>query len=138
MTKRVLKKHEGNMLEAFSAVLTIMLIAIILVFFIGAMHNLEAKDAVDVVARRYLLQMETEGRLENPSELQSALTQKGLSAIDISGTTVSQRDYGQPIYLAIKGTLQTQEIRFDAERFCLERSVGAVPITIRMSSTAKC
>lgn len=58
------------------------------------------------IAREYMLLMETEGYLNSTDEanLIDELENAGLSNISLEGTTLSEVNYGDRIYLVINGT----------------------------------
>lgn len=130
-------KHNGSLMESFSSVFTAIIICIILIFFLGWMKNLDRKDSANLVARKYLLQMESRGCLENSTGLISELQNVGLTNIDLTGTTTTQQNYGSSIYLTISGDLKIDSIGFDAAHFRLTNTGDSIPVSIQMSSTAK-
>ena len=82
-----MKKDQGNLMNLFAPVLTIMALAVILVFFSGWMANISARDNVYQLSRRYILQMETEGCLNSTLEgrLRSDLADAGMRNISLAG-----------------------------------------------------
>lgn len=65
-------------------------------------------------AREYLLIMETEGYLkpEDAVSLVAELNSYGLTSVSLSGTTMSEVDYGERIYLKITGTYDDNVLAF--------------------------
>lgn len=103
--------------------------------FMGVFRH---REAMNQVARAYLLKMETMGYLpsDEMQELRFALEECGLENIDFAGTNTWPVSYGTPIYLNITGNLKREffvKIPFVVQR---ER-VLAIPIRMCLQSTAK-
>ena len=94
-----MKKDQGNLMGLFPPILTIMALAVMLIFFSGWMANISARDNVYQLSRRYILQMEGEGCLNSSleSRLRSDLATAGMSNISLAGTTTLEVDYGNVI-----------------------------------------
>lgn len=133
-----MKKDQGNLINLFAPVLTIMALAVILVFFSGWMANISARDNVYQLSRRYILQMETEGCLNSTleSRLRSDLADAGMRNISLAGSTTSEVDYGNVIVLKITGDLEVNSYTTTGF-FRLVRSDSALPLDIELASTAK-
>ena len=103
-----MRKDHGNLMNLFPPLLTIMALAVMLLFFSGCMANISARDNVYQLSRRYILQMEAEGCLTSSMEsrLKSDLTAAGMNNISLTGTTTSEVDYGNVIVLNITGDLK--------------------------------
>ena len=133
-----MKKDQGNLINLFAPVLTIMALAVILVFFSGWMANISARDNVYQLSRRYILQMETEGCLNSTleSRLRSNLADAGMRNISLAGSTTSEVDYGNVIVLKITGDLEVNSYTTTGF-FRLVRSDSTLPLDIELASTAK-
>lgn len=133
-----MKKDQGNLINLFAPVLTIMALAVILVFFSGWMANISARDNVYQLSRRYILQMETEGCLNSTleSRLRSDLADAGMRNISLAGSTTSEVDYGNVIVLKITGDLEVNSYTTTGF-FRLVRSDSTLPLSIELASTAK-
>jgi hypothetical protein len=133
-----MKKDQGNLINLFAPVLTIMALAVILVFFSGWMANISARDNVYQLSRRYILQMETEGCLNSTleSRLRSDLADAGMRNISLAGSTTSEVDYGNVIVLKITGDLEVNSYTTTGF-FRLVRSDSTLPLDIELASTAK-
>lgn len=107
MFKLVKKKKEASIIENMlvTLLMTIIVCAFLVVIF-GAFSGISDKWGMRQVAREYLLIMETEGYLSEAdrANLIDELESYGLYNISLSGTTVSEVDYGDRIYLCISGT----------------------------------
>ena len=133
-----MKKDQGNLMNLFAPVLTIMALAVILVFFSGWMANISARDNVYQLSRRYILQMETEGCLNSTleSRLRSDLADAGMRNISLAGSTTSEVDYGNVIVLKITGDLEVNS--YTTTGFLrLVRADSTLPLNIELASTAK-
>lgn len=133
-----MKKDDGNVMHIFPAVFTMIAVSIMLVFYIGWMANVTKKDEVRQIGREYMLAMEAEGWLTSSLEsaMRSELAEKGLTNIDLSGTTISDVGYGNEIFLCVKGELEINTYS-TSSGFQLLRSAGTIPISFTLESTAK-
>lgn len=125
-------------MNLFPPLLTIVALAVMLVFFTGWMANLSARDHVYQLSRRYILQMETEGFLNSTleSSLRADLAAAGMSNISLSGTTTSEVEYGNVIFLRITGDLDINS--YSTTGFLrLVRNDATIPLNIELASTAK-
>lgn len=125
-------------MNLFPPLLTIVALAVMLVFFTGWMANLSARDHVYQLSRRYILQMETEGFLNSTleSSLRADLADAGMSNISLSGTTTSEVEYGNVIFLRITGDLDINS--YSTTGFLrLVRNDATIPLNIELASTAK-
>ena len=125
-------------MNLFPPLLTIVALAVMLVFFTGWMANLSARDYVYQLSRRYILQMETEGFLSSTMEssLRADLADAGMSNISLSGTTTSEVEYGNVIFLRITGDLDINS--YSTTGFLrLVRNDATIPLNIELASTAK-
>lgn len=104
-----MKKREGNILDALSALIAIVACAIIITAFLSVLKVITYKEDVKQLARSFLLKMETVGYLTptDRAELVRQLADKQLSGIDLTGTTVTDAGYGQDIILSVKATVPT-------------------------------
>lgn len=132
------KKDEGNLTHIFPGILTIILVAFVAIIFTSWMVNTDRKNAVDLIARKYILRMETMGHLgnEDRTELLHELGEAGLREISLSGTTDMAVLYGNPIYLRISGTMSVFNYQI-LDTFTLDLAADSIPIIIRRTSTAK-
>ena len=133
-----MKKDKGNIMSIFPPLFAIIAVAVMLVFYIGWMGNVNKNDEVRQIGREYILAMETEGRLTSSleSSMRADLSSKGLKNIDLSGTTTSDVGYGNEIFLSIKGDSEVDS--FNTTGFLqLVRGTDTIPIEIKLASTAK-
>ena len=133
-----MKKDKGNIMSIFPPLFAIIAVAVMLVFYIGWMGNVNKNDEVRQIGREYILAMETEGRLTSSleSSMRADLSSKGLKNIDLSGTTTSDVGYWNEIFFSIKGYLEVDS--FNTTGFLqLVRGTDTIPIEIKLASTAK-
>ena len=96
------------------------------------------REAMNQVARAYLLKMETRGHLsmDEMEELEFALEECGLVDIDFMGTNTQPVSYGMPIYLNISGNLK-KEFYIGIPFLDKWEETVEIPIRICFQSTAK-
>ena len=85
--------------------LTIIIAAYIILSFTQYIIAFNKKDEIDLLARQYILRMETVGYLTpaDETDLISKLEEIGLYNINLDGTTLAEVGYGEVIELHIKG-----------------------------------
>ncbi len=136
-----MKKHKGSIVE--DIIFPLLCIVGICVFVIAILNVVSLaifKADVKGVARDYILQMETEGYLTSAgaTTLRQEFTDYGVTDIDLTGTTMSQVEYGQDIYLQIRYDIPVQVLNSSSEGILGFFFEGAqVSDVIRMKSTAK-
>lgn len=94
--------------------LNMIVVCAFLVIIFGAFAGISDKWGMRQVAREYTLIMETEGYLkpEDQANLINELESYGLYNISLSGTTTSEVEYGDRIYLKISGTYDDNILAF--------------------------
>jgi hypothetical protein len=104
---RNLKKEKGVIGELLPSLITVMVIAVLLLFFINLQGNADRKNAVDQLARQYILRMETCGYLtaQDRDALRTELEYLGCQGLDFTGTTLSPAGYGNRVNLVIRGRI---------------------------------
>ena len=136
--KIIKQKRDGSIMENMIVMLLeLVVVCAFIVIIFGAFSGISDKWGMRQVAREYILIMETEGYL-NTSDQQSLrleLEGYGLHHISLSGTTTSEVDYGDRIYLSISGTYDDNILAF-AEGISKYTSHES-SITINRQSTAK-
>lgn len=131
------KKQASIMEDMIVMLLNMVVLCAFLVIIFGAFSSISNKWNMRQAAREYMLIMETEGYLK-PSDqnaLIAELESYGLYNISLSGTTVSEVDYGSRIYLKIQGTYNENVLAFAGG---MSRVADhPVTITINRQTTAK-
>ena len=126
MRKLLFKKKKASVIEnvLVSLISIVMVCAFLVIVFgafssindivFGAFSSINDKWSMRQAARETLLIMETEGYLkpEDQQALIHELEGYGLYNISLSGTTTSEVDYGERIYLKITGTYDDNILAF--------------------------
>ena len=114
----MLKKESGisNVGNVFITLTTLVVVLIMIVATMGYMENYDIRDNIDVVAREYILRMETQGYLtpEAKQQLIDALMEVGVTDISLEGTTEAEVEYGEQILLCISGKVQLYSFSLDS------------------------
>lgn len=110
LVTRVLKKREAGFSivnDGLMLLITVFAVVIVVMYSIGQVKILNDKDEISLIMRKYIIRMETNGYLtkEDNEALEHELTEVGLTEIDITGTTLEEVNYGDIIYLKVKGNL---------------------------------
>ena len=92
------------------AMVSLIMVCAFLVIIFGAFAGISDKWSMrQAYQREYLLIMETEGYLkpEDAADLVAELNSYGLTNVSLSGTTMSEVDYGERIYLKLPVPMMT-------------------------------
>ncbi len=111
----IYRKKQGAVIEnVLVSLIGIVMVCAFLVIVFGAFSSINDKWSMRQAARETLLIMETEGYLkpEDEQRLINELKGYGLYNISLSGTTTSEADYGERIYLQISGTYDDNILAF--------------------------
>ena len=140
------KKDSGAMIgHMLPIVLTAIAMAAIAVIFSSWMMNLDRKNNIDVIARKYMLKMETVGGLtpDDRDSLKQELIDAGMQtegltieASDKTGSPATDPGYGAQITLKITGKLKIYDYEF-INLFRTDLKSGTIPISVVKKSTAK-
>ena len=136
--KLLKKKRKASVIEnTLVMFINLVLVCAFLVIIFGAFSGISDKWGMRQVAREYMLIMETEGYLKpaDQAALKAELEGYGLYNISFSGTTTSEVNYGDRIYLCISGTYDDNVLAF-AEAIS-KYTTHPSYITIRRQTTAK-
>lgn len=133
-----LKKKKGSIAKFGIPLFTIVAVFSVVVMLVTYLSDYDGKDRADLVAREYLLRMETQGYLNSTdeSELYKDLSDLGMKNISITGTTRSKVGYGKKITLSIKGQLEISNYTV-TDIFKITKTSQLANININKSSTAK-
>lgn len=133
-----LKKKKGSIAKFGIPLFTIVAVFSVIVMFVTYLNDIDKRDGVDIIAREYLLRMETEGFLNitDETELYKDLEKRGMENVSLSGTTRAKVGYGNKINLIIKG--QVEITNYSVENmFKITKVPKLVNIEVSKSSTAK-
>lgn len=103
-----MKKEEGNVGEFMSVCICMLLLTALLTAYMDSVRLIDEKTEVNQIARKYILRMETVGRLTESDRamLYQELSALGASEVSFEGSTVVSAGYGEPIVLSIRGKLR--------------------------------
>ena len=132
-----MKKKRGFVGKLMIPLFAILATFMVMVIYENATKNLMDKQKVDILARQYILKMETDGYLEKNEEdnLIRELQKIGLTNISLNGTTETQVGYGKEIKLEINANLKSKD--YSVRGFGLDKREKLMPIHIEETSTAK-
>lgn len=105
------KRNRGTVVDVLSAGLLILAMTILMTSYLGSMQLMSRKSEIRQLARKYILRMETIGCLteNDQTSLIQELLGLGVEDADLSGTTMSEVGYGNPVILVISGSFGGQE-----------------------------
>ena len=136
--KLLKKKRKASVIEnKLVMFINLVLVCAFLVIIFGAFSGISDKWGMRQVAREYMLIMETEGYLKpaDQAALKAELENYGLYNISFSGSTTSEVNYGDRIYLCISGTYDDNVLAFAGA--ISKYTTHPSSITIRRQTTAK-
>ena len=126
----------------FSIVLSAVFIGLLLLIYAGISSNINRRNEVDLVARKYLLMMEIEGGLttEMKDDLIKDLNKFGIKNLSFTGTTMvdssSPSNYGTIITLKFKGNMPL--VTYDNKKNKVFKMMQiTLPIEISKTSVSK-
>lgn len=133
-----LKKKKGSVLKFAPILLGVLVAAMLITMHTSWTNDLDKKDKIDILAREYILMMESKGFLtgENETELIQELQNFGLVNISLAGTTRQVVPYGSEVVLVINGTLHVNKYDLNDYLDMTKESV-ALPVLKKLTSTAK-
>lgn len=136
--KKEIKKDSGSFLNFVPILITLVVMSAMLIVYSSWVKNLEGKSQVDIIARNYLLQMETEGYLTQSARdnLLADLEEIGMINISLTGTTLTEVGYGNQIHLKIQGELIILDYQY-LDIFILDKETNTIDISTSLTSTAK-
>jgi hypothetical protein len=134
-----IKKSPGSLLEVLPACLTLLAITILMVGFMDVMALLDRKTQISQLSRQVMLEMETTGYLSGEERIRflAALGELGLTKVDLSGSTVSEVGYGNPITLSVKGMIVGGDLRLEGGLFSAILEDREYEFWEKLVSTAK-
>lgn len=102
-----MKKEKGNVGELLATGLCMLGMTVLMLSYMKNAGLIRQKTEVSQIARKYILRMETVGRLTDGDriELMGELDALGVAQPRLDGTTLGQVDFGEPIVLQIQGKL---------------------------------
>lgn len=131
-------KKAGSVNTVVMSLMAILAMSVVFVFFISNIVPIKKSMDAEVIARKYMLKMEQSGYLtaNNEAAMVSDFNNIGINNIDISGTTLTQVNYGDDIYLCISYKYPVKSIVTGNSLIPSFQNVDKT-IIIKKSSTSK-
>lgn len=106
-----MKKKDGSIGRMALPIISLIATFIIMLTYMSASSDADKKNKVDIIAREYLLRMESEGKLTTADEtdLLKDLEEAGVKNISLTGTTFNDVGYSNRITLTISGEIEISE-----------------------------
>lgn len=100
------------MIDILPSMLVLLAAIVLVTAYMDVCALLNAAEDVKQVSRKYILSMETKGYLddEDRNSLIEELTDLNVTGIDLTGTTMSDVGYGNPIQLSISCNLPVEQL----------------------------
>ena len=135
----IYRKRQANIVDVLTAGLLILAMTIIMTAYLGSMQLVSIKSEMSQLSRKYILRMESVGCLTEGDRisLEQELHDLGIKNVDLSGTTMSETGYGNPIFLVIRGCFGGQETLTDKGILSAALQEKKYAFTERRMSTAK-
>lgn len=132
------KKESGVIGQLLPSLLTLFVVFFLLMTYINMSKAIEKKNAMDVLARQYIIRMETYGKLteSDRDDLKAQLESLGCANIDFTGTSLTEVGYGNTVVLCIKGTMPIGVLSW-LDGLDTDFSTNMVPFSIYKASTGK-
>lgn len=107
----MMKKKEGSMMKLLPVLLGVVVVSIMTMMYLSYMSDYDKKEYADMVAREYILMMETKGYLSYAEgmEIVTKLRAAGFENISLAGTSLVKADYSSEIKLCINARLKGKE-----------------------------
>lgn len=131
-------KKNGSVDTVAMSLMAILVISFVAVYFISNVVPIKKSTDAEGIARKYMLKMEQKGYLtpDNESAMINDFNNIGITNIDISGTTLTQVNYGEDVYLHISYKYHVRSITTNGGLIPLFQDVDKTAI-INKSSTSK-
>lgn len=134
-----MKKKKKGSIDRYAIPLLFTIVVFILVLMqMYTTSSMDKKDNIDILSRKYILKMETEGYLTNDMkiDLLKDLNEAGAININLTGTTMSRVGYGKEIKLSIKCDLEVDTLQV-LDNLSAKKEKSTIPVTSSKTSTAK-
>ena len=129
-----MKKRKGSIVDILPSMIMVIAAVMLIMVFFDLYQILSLNEDVKQIARKYMLTMETMGYLDPAN--QTTLVQE--TDIDLTGSTMSDAEYGNAVYLQISCKLPMEQLNmdgYDMLQFVFQDK--SIPIRVRRMSTAK-
>ena len=103
-----MKREQGSVADIMAAGLCMLAMTVVMLAYMGNVRLINTKAAVNQIARKYILRMETTGQLTAADRiaLGQELESVGVTEVNLAGTTEDRVGYGETIVLMIQGRLE--------------------------------
>ena len=135
-----MKKRKGSIVDILPSMIMVIAAVMLIMVFFDLYQILSLNEDVKQIARKYMLTMETMGYLDpaNQTTLVQELSDLQVTDIDLTGSTMSDAEYGHAVYLQISCKLPMEQLNmdgYDMLQFVFQDK--SIPIRVRRMSTAK-
>lgn len=136
----MMKKRKGSIVDILPSMIMVIAAVMLIMVFFDLYQILSLNEDVKQIARKYMLTMETMGYLDpaNQTTLVQELSDLQVTDIDLTGSTMSDAEYGNAVYLQISCKLPMEQLNmdgYDMLQFVFQDK--SIPIRVRRMSTAK-
>ena len=136
----MMKKRKGSIVDILPSMIMVIAAVMLIMVFFDLYQILSLNEDVKQIARKYMLTMETMGYLDpaNQTTLVQELSDLQVTDIDLTGSTMSDAEYGIAVYLQISCKLPMEQLNmdgYDMLQFVFQDK--SIPIRVRRMSTAK-
>lgn len=102
-----MRRESGTVGDLMAVVICMLAMAVLLTGYMDCVSVIQQKMQVSQIARKYILQMETTGILDEEMSrlMREELMAAGVTELRLNGTTMGQAVYGEEIVLQIQGEL---------------------------------
>ena len=136
----MMKKRKGSIVDILPSMIMVIAAVMLIMVFFDLYQILSLNEDVKQIARKYMLTMETMGYLDpaNQTTLVQELSDLQVTDIDLTGSTMSDAEYGNAVYLQRSCKLPMEQLNmdgYDMLQFVFQDK--SIPIRVRRMSTAK-
>lgn len=103
-----MRRERGSVADIMAAGLCMLAMTVVMLAYMDNVRLISTKAAVNQIARKYILRMETTGQLTGGDRVLLLQELEGVGATELSleGTTFDRVGYGETIVLMIRGKLE--------------------------------
>ena len=111
----MMKKRKGSIVDILPSMIMVIAAVMLIMVFFDLYQILSLNEDVKQIARKYMLTMETMGYLDpaNQTTLVQELSDLQVTDIDLTGSTMSDAEYGNAVYLQISCKLPMEQLNMD-------------------------
>lgn len=126
-------------MDVLTVSIYVMVLTIVTLSYLGSVQLLNCKAQISQIARKYILRMETVGYLTDSDRvtLEEELYNVGVVQVNVSGSTMERVEFGNPVYLVIRGQISVQDVIGSGDLFRIISGFVTYDFEERKMSTAK-